>query len=81
MGVLLLKAYSYIYTMVTVRIKDDSKEAKAIIEMLKAFPFVEMDQSTRYNKETEEAIKEVRTGKAKMIRAKNATELLKKLKS
>jgi len=66
--------------MVTVRIKENSKQAKALIAMLKTFPFVEVDEEpNRYNEETEKAIRDARAGK-NMIRAKNAEELLKKLK-
>jgi hypothetical protein len=66
--------------MVVVRIKENSKQAKAVIAMLKTFPFVEVDEEpNRYNDETEKAIRDARAGK-NMIRAKNAEELLKKLK-
>jgi len=69
--------------MVTVHIKENSQQAKALLEMLKTFPFVEIEEEeeyTRYNAETEKAIKEARAGKG-IIKAKNAEELLKKLKS
>ena len=48
--------------------------------MLKTFPFVEIDdEPNRYNDETEKAIRDARARK-NMISAKNAEELLKKLK-
>lgn len=59
--------------MVTVRIKSTSKQAKALIEMLKTFPFVEIEEERRYNAETEKAIREVRTGK--VTKAKSAEDL------
>lgn len=66
--------------MVTVRIKENSKQAKALIEMLKTFPFVEFkEEPDRYNEETEKAIRDAREGK-NMIRAKNVQHLLNKLK-
>jgi hypothetical protein len=51
--------------MVTITIKENSKQAKAIIEMLKAFPFVEIHENPRYNAETEQALKDFRAGKLK----------------
>jgi len=66
--------------MVTIRIKENSKQAKALIEMLKTFPFVEFkEEPDRYNEETEKAIRDAREGK-NMIRAKNVQHLLNKLK-
>lgn len=66
--------------MVTIRIKENSKQAKALIEMLKTFPFVEFkEEPDRYNEETEKAIRDAREGK-NMIRAKNVQDLLNKLK-
>lgn len=66
--------------MVIVKIKENSKQAKAVIAMLKTFPFVEIDdEPNRYNDETEKAIRDARARK-NMISAKNAEELLKKLK-
>ncbi len=50
--------------MVTIRIKENSKQAKALIEMLKTFPFVEFkEEPDRYNEETEKAIRDAREGK------------------
>lgn len=66
--------------MITIRIKENSKQAKALIEMLKTFPFVEFkEEPDRYNEETEKAIRDAREGK-NMIRAKNVQHLLNKLK-
>jgi uncharacterized protein YcgI (DUF1989 family) len=53
--------------MVTVKINEDSKQARALVEMLRTFPFVEFMEKPRYNKETEKAIVEARTGKAKKV--------------
>lgn len=58
--------------MVTVTIKEQSKQARAVVEMLKTFPFVEFKESSkkitstqkpRYNTATEKAIKDARKGK------------------
>jgi ribosome biogenesis GTPase A len=49
--------------MVTVHINDKGKQAKALLEMLKTFSFVEIEDKPRYNEETEQAIKDVRAGK------------------
>ncbi len=66
--------------MITIRIKENSKQAKALIEMLKTFPFVEFkEEPDRYNEETEKAIRDAREGK-NMICAKNVQHLLNKLK-
>lgn len=65
--------------MVTIRIKENSKQAKALIEMLKTFPFVEFkEEPDRYNEETEKAIRDAREGKG-MNKVKNAKELFKEL--
>jgi antitoxin component of RelBE/YafQ-DinJ toxin-antitoxin module len=71
---------------ITVTIKNTSKQAKALLEVLKAFPFVEIvehktKEQPRYNAETEKAIRDYREGKLKIIKAKNATELMKKLRA
>lgn len=50
--------------MITVRIKENSKQAKAVVEMLKTFPFVEILEKPRYNSATERAIKEAKEGKS-----------------
>lgn len=65
--------------MVTVHIKENSKQAKALLEMLKTFSFVEIEEKPRYNEETERAIADVRAGR-NIIKAKNAKDLLKTLK-
>lgn len=44
--------------MVTIRINEDSKQAKAVVEMLRTFSFVEVLESPRYNSATEKAIDE-----------------------
>ncbi|GAA4802079.1 hypothetical protein GCM10023231_33750 [Olivibacter ginsenosidimutans] len=63
--------------MVTVRIKSSNKQAKALIEMLKTFSFVEVEEEKRYNAETEKAIQEVRDGK--VTKTKNSEDLFKQL--
>lgn len=63
--------------MVTVRIKSKNKQAKALIEMLRTFSFVEVEEERRYNAETEKAIQEVRKGK--VIKVKNSEDLFKQL--
>jgi hypothetical protein len=49
--------------MTTVYIDDKSKQAKAVIEMLRTFKFVEIEEQPRYNEETERAMREAREGK------------------
>lgn len=51
---------------VTLKIDKRSKQAKAVLEMLKTFDFVKFEEP-RYNKETEDAIKEAKSGKATKI--------------
>ncbi|RZF59577.1 hypothetical protein [Sphingobacterium corticibacterium] len=63
--------------MVTVRIKSKNKQAKALIEMLRTFSFVEVEEEQRYNAETEKAIQEVRKGK--VVKAENSEDLFKQL--
>lgn len=53
--------------MITVRINDKSKQAKALIEMLKTFSFVEIEEKPRYNEETEQAIRDVRAVKTEKL--------------
>ncbi len=53
--------------MVTVRINDKSKQAKALIAMLKTFAFVEVEETPRFNEETEKAIREAREGKTEKV--------------
>lgn len=42
----------------------NSKQARALLEMLKTFSFVEIVKQPRYNSATEKALKEAREGKA-----------------
>jgi len=65
--------------MVTITIKDDSKQAKALIEMLRTFSFVEIQEEKTLNEKTLKSLKEAKEGK--VIRAKNSKELMKKLLS
>lgn len=53
--------------MVTVHINEKSKQAKALIEMLKTFSFVEIEEKPRYNEETEQALKDARAGKTEEL--------------
>lgn len=55
---------------ITVRINKQSKQAKAVVEMLKTFDFVKFEKP-RYNKETEHAIEEVKSGKTTKITLTN----------
>lgn len=63
--------------MTTIVIKENSKQARAIIEMLRAFPFVEIKEGKKPNAATLKAFQEIKDGK--VIKAKNAKELMKKL--
>jgi len=65
--------------MVTITIKENNKQAKAIIEMLRTFSFVEIHENKKMNAKTEKSLKEAKEGK--VIRAKNTQELMKKLLS
>lgn len=65
--------------MVTITINENSKQAKAIIEMLRAFSFVEIHEENKMNPKTLISLKEAKEGK--VIRAKNTKELMKKLLS
>jgi len=51
---------------ITLKIDKRNKQAKAFYEYVKTLPFVEVEKN-RYNKETENAIKEVKSGKATKI--------------
>ncbi|REG88414.1 hypothetical protein [Algoriphagus antarcticus] len=51
---------------ITIKIDRRSEQAKAFYEYLKTLPFIEIEE-VRYNKNTEEAIKEVKSGKATKI--------------
>lgn len=64
--------------MVTIRIKENSKMAKAVIAMLREFSFVEFEKERKFNAETERAMKDARDGKG-LIKAKNVSDLMKKL--
>lgn len=48
---------------ITIKIDRRSKQAKAFYEYLKTLPFVEIE-GPRYNKDSEKAIKEAKSGKA-----------------
>lgn len=67
--------------MAILQIDENSKQAKAIIAMLKTFSFVkEIKEKPRYNKETEKVIKEVLAGKG-LFKAKSTKDLMEQLNS
>jgi hypothetical protein len=66
--------------MVTVKIKENSKQAKAVVEMLRTFSFVEIVEKPRYNAETEKAIADVRAGRG-LHKTKSVDDLMKQLKA
>ncbi len=47
---------------ITIKIDKRSKQARVFYEYLKTLPFIELEEP-RYNKETEKAIEEVKSGK------------------
>jgi len=49
--------------MVTVKIKENSKEASALLRYLKSLSFVEVQEKPRYNAATEKVISDARAGK------------------
>ncbi len=51
---------------VKIKIDKRSKQAKVFYEYLKTLPFVELEE-IRYNKETENAIKEAKSGKTTKV--------------
>jgi len=51
---------------ITIKIDKRSKQAKAFYEYLKTLPFIEL-KGPRYNKDTEKAIKEVKSGKTTKV--------------
>lgn len=64
--------------MVTIKIKENSKQAKAVLEMLKTFPFVEVVEKQRYNATTEKTIRDARAGKG-LHKANGTKDLMKQL--
>jgi hypothetical protein len=75
--------------MVTIHIKENSKQAKAVLEMLKTFAFVEVvekpvglgkpsTEKKRYNATTEKAIQDAKNGIG-VTKVKNVADLFKKL--
>lgn len=64
--------------MVTVKIKENSKKAREIIEMLKSQPFVEFIDTPRYNATTEKVIRDARAGKG-LIKVKDIDDLMTQL--
>jgi hypothetical protein len=65
--------------MVTITLNDKTKEAKAILEMLRAFSFVTIHDQSSFNSETLASLSEKKRGK--LIKANNVDELMKKLTS
>lgn len=57
---------------ITIKIDKRTKQAKAFFEYLKTLPFIELENTPRYNNETEKVIKEVK--KNKSLKAKNAKD-------
>ena len=51
---------------ITIKIDRRSEQAKAFYEYLKTLPFIEIEE-VRYNKDTEKAIKDVKSGKTTKI--------------
>ena len=51
---------------ITIKIDTRNKQAKALYEYLKTLPFVELEEP-HYNKDTEKAIKEAKSGKTTEI--------------
>ncbi len=47
---------------ITIKIDKRSKQAKVFYEYLKTLPFIKLEEP-RYNKDTEKAIQEVKSGK------------------
>ena len=62
--------------MVTVKINEESEQAQAILELLKTFSFVEIDEEPRYNEETEQAIRDARAGKTEKFSLDEFQKLL-----
>ncbi|MBI2257973.1 MAG: hypothetical protein HYU67_03640 [Flavobacteriia bacterium] len=69
--------------MIQITIKENNKAAKAFLAFAKTLSFLKIEQieveKPRYNVETEKAIKDFREGRGKIIKAKNAKELIEKL--
>jgi phage host-nuclease inhibitor protein Gam len=65
--------------MVNIRIKENSPQAKAIIELLKTMSFVEFIDEKTPQEITLEAIKDAKKGK--ITKAKDTKDLFKKLNS
>ncbi|HBR11530.1 MAG TPA: hypothetical protein DD740_04835 [Chryseobacterium sp.] len=72
--------------MTTITINKRTKAGKLLFEMAKLLSekekgvLISEDEKPRYNEETENAIRDVREGKAKLIKADSVEELLKKLR-
>lgn len=65
--------------MVTITINNSSKEAKAILEMLRAFNFIQFHDQEHFNNKTLTSLHEKQKGK--LIKAKDSKELMNKLLS
>lgn len=66
--------------MITVKIKENSKEASALLEYLRSLSFVEIQEKPRYNATTEKVIKEAREGKG-LIHTESHADLMEKLRT
>lgn len=62
--------------MVTVKIKENSKQAAALLEYLKSLSFVEVQEEPRYNATTEKAIKDAREGKTEEVSLESFRKML-----
>jgi|688.fasta_scaffold217741_2 hypothetical protein len=65
--------------MVTITINNRTKEAKAILEMLRAFSFIQFHDQEHFNNKTLTSLREKQKGK--VITAKDSKELMNKLLS
>jgi len=65
--------------MVSITLNNKTKEAKAILEMLKAFSFVHVHEQSNFNAKTLSSLLEKKEGR--VIKAKNSKDLFNKLRS
>lgn len=66
--------------MVTVTIKEDSKQAKALIAMLRTFSFVEVHEQSNFNSDTVKAIEDAKMGTG-ITKTTDHADLMQKLRS
>lgn len=53
--------------MVTIKIKENSQQARVLLKFLESLPFVEIQGNSRYNEATEKAIQEAKAGKTTAV--------------